>query len=191
MLLSLRQQAKFWKLWKGACAAQGWLGYEQEIQRKAVLKELGFASLRDVGTTGDFDRVKARLLTLQDRIDGASEQLFPAVGAMRRHIHIISTQLEPALGRLVEDPDGYIRAICRDKFHKDIPWRSLADHPERGPAQIEQLLVTLTRCLYALGWRAPSKSRRRTPLLDKPLGKSPSAPVLDKPAPTAAPADPS
>lgn len=191
MLLSSSQQAMFWRLWKGACAAQGWFGGDQEIQRKAVLQDLGFSSLRDVGTTSDFDRVKARLLTLQDRLDGASEEVFPAVAAMRRHIHIISTQLEPALSDLVDDPDGYIRAICRDKFHQDIPWRSLAAHPQRGPAQIEQLLVTLTRCLYALGWRAPSKSRRKPSPLDKPLGNSVSTPLLDKPAPTRAPGDPS
>lgn len=159
MLLSPGQQSKFWKLWAGACAAQGWQGEEKELRRKEVLLGLGFASLKEVDKLGGFDRVKAHLLTLQDRLDGASEEVFPAVGEMRRHLFLIRSKLHPALAARVSDPDAYIRSICRDKFGHAGPWESLAAHPDRGPEQIRQLLMTLTRCLYGMGWTEPSRAR--------------------------------
>lgn len=191
MLLKPGQQALFWRLWSGACAAQGWMGAEKETRRKEVLQELGFRSLTAVDRTAGFDAVKARLLTLQDRLDGASEEVFPAIGAMRRHLHIIRTVLMPALGSLVADPDAYVRAILRDKFRHAGSWESLADHPDRGPAQIQQLLVTLTRCLYSMGWTAPRKGSRKASILDKPLGNPSPAAVLDKSPQPSIPGDPS
>lgn len=144
MLLSKAQTSWFWREWAKACSVQGWLDMEKETQRKAVLQELGFSSLTKVDRTAGFDRLKARVLALQYRIEGAANEVFPANGAKRRHLHLIRDRYIPALADLVADPEAYVAAICRDKFGHTAHWETLGDHPVHGPRLVQQLLYTLS-----------------------------------------------
>lgn len=178
MRLSKPQVTLFWRLWKGACAVQGWMADEQEARRKEILTELGFSSLKEVGREGDFDRLKARLLALQYRLEGGAGMAFPAVGDMRRHLHVIEARLLPRLAAHVDDPEAYVAAICADKFGFRGPWRDLGRAPDRGPGLVRQLLFTVTRAVRALEKRARQAKavppRLGGPKLDKPLINCPS-----------------
>lgn len=143
--------------------------------------EVGFDSLTHVDKTVGFDRLKARLMTLQNRIAGAMEEVYPDLGSMRRHMHLLEASLIPSIGRKIADPEAYVDTIARDKFGHTGPWRTIADDPTLGPRKIHELLMTVTRCAHRLG--VPWKN-------DKPLKKGPfsrppgqtAAPVQD-PAP--------
>lgn len=164
MILSKSQQQLFWKLWNGACDCQGWSSAEAEARRREVLRDVGFESLTQVDKTVGFDRLKARLMTLQNRISGAMEEVYPDLGTMRRHMHLLEANLIPSIGREIADPEAYVDTIARDKFGHPGPWRTLADDPTLGPRKIHELLMTVTRCAHRLG--VPWKN-------DKPLKKGP------------------
>lgn len=173
MLLKPRQLALFWRLWSDACATQGWIGDEKELRRHEVLENLGFSSLKLVDPTSGFDRVKHRLMALSYRLEGGAGLAFPDIGDMRRHLHLIESDVLPRLAALVESPDAYVDAICRDKFGHSGPWRSLADHPDRGPNRVIHLLMTLKRAMRRL---EASQS-------DKPLRNRPQTPHFGQNAP--------
>lgn len=143
--------------------------------RRQILRELGFESLTLVDKTQGFDRLKARLMTLQHRIAGAMEEVYPDLGTMRRHMHLLEASLIPSIGTRIDDPEAYVDAIALDKFGHSGPWRTIADDPTIGPRRIHELLITVTRCAHRLG--VPWKN-------DKPLKKGP---FCRPPGQTAAP----
>lgn len=187
MRLRPAQLALFWRLWAEACAVQGWQGAEREIQRKAVLAELGFSSLKLVDHTAGFDRLKGRLQTLAYRIQGGTEAAFPDVGEMRRHCGIIRTDLLPRLAAVHPDPQGYLARILRDRFGGEVRWESLAENPETGPRLVRHLLFTLTRAVRRLEREAERAADRAA--LDKPLKTSGPGPQFgqNEGSPPAAP----
>jgi hypothetical protein len=150
MLLSKAQSSWFWREWAKACSVQGWQGDEKEQRRREVLLEVGFDSLTKVDKTAGFDRLKARVMALQYRLEGATNEVFPANGDMRRHLHLIRTRHIPALARLVPDPAAYVAEVCRDKFGHRGPWYRLGDHPETGPRRVQELLFTLAARVSSL-----------------------------------------
>jgi hypothetical protein len=167
MLLSKAQVAWFWREWAKACSVQGWQGDEKEQRRREVLLEVGFDSLTRVDKTAGFDRLKARLMALQYRIEGATNEVFPANGDMRRHLHLIKSRYIPALARLVPDPSAYVAEVCRDKFGHQAPWERLGDHPVTGPKRIQELLFTLAARVSSLR-RAADATNSDISLVNRP-----------------------
>ncbi len=164
MHLKPAQVAHFWKLWAEACDVQGWMGKDRELQRKNVLAELGWNSLKDVDRTSGFDRLKGHLLRLSYRIPGGTEAAFPDVGEMRRHCGLIRADLLPRLAAVHPDPEGYLGRILRDRFDGVRRWEDLAEDPLHGPRLIRHLLFTLTRAVRRLERKAELAAA-----LDKPL----------------------
>lgn len=168
MLLSKAQVCWFWREWSKACSVQGWQGDEKEQRRREVLQEVGFASLTMVDKTAGFDRLKARVMALQYRLEGATNEVFPANGDMRRHLHLIRDRYLPALARLVPDPAAYVAEVCRDKFGHRAPWERLGDHPVTGPKRIQELLYTLSARVSALR-RASEAGKSDISLVNRPF----------------------
>lgn len=182
MRLRPAQQALFWRLWSDACAVQGWQGPARERQRKAILEEMGWESLKDVDHTAGFDRLKGRLERLAYRISGGAEAAFPDLGEMRRHCGLIRTDLLPRLAAVHPDPHAYLARILRDRFGGEVRWESLAENPATGPKRVRDLLFTLTRAVRRLEKLAE---------LDKPLKTTPPDPGFGQiGSPAAEPADP-
>jgi hypothetical protein len=161
------QTKLFWRLWSRACQTQGWMGDEREVQRKVVLGEMGFSSLKDVDSTRGFDRVKARLNVLCQRLEGAREETWPDLGEARRHAWIIEHELIPGLADLLSDPHAYVAQICQDKFGHTTKWQNLLDDPGSGPRKVRDLLFTLTARLQAL--RRDAGEGTKASKMDKPL----------------------
>ncbi len=175
MKLSPKQQAHFWKLWAEVCSVQGWMGDEKETQRKAVLAECGFRSLKDVDQVAGFDRVKGALNRLRYRLEGGTEEAFPEVAEARRHTWLIQHKLIPALAENLggdAQAEAYVAAIILDKWGSHLHWSRLGLHqdPTRGPQMVRNLLYTLTRILH-----------RRDALPEDGLPSSASSQKLDKP----------
>ena len=164
MQLKPAQVSLFWRLWADACAVQGWMGQDREVQRKNMLSELGWKSLKDVDRTRGFDRLKGHLLRLSYRIPGGTEAAFPDVGEMRRHFGLIRADLLPRLASVHPDPEGYLGRILRDRFDGVRRWEDLAENPLHGPRLIRHLLFTLTRAVRRLERKAELAAA-----LDKPL----------------------
>ena len=164
MRLLPAQVKLFWRLWSAACAVQGWQGPEREVQRKAILIEMGWESLTEVDHTAGFDRLKGRLLALSYQIPGGTEAAFPGVGEMRRHCGLIRADLLPRLAVVHPDPEGYLGRILRDRFDGVRRWEDLAENPLHGPRLIRHLLFTLTRAVRRLERKAELAAA-----LDKPL----------------------
>lgn len=162
--MTSKQTKLFWILWAEACEVQGWMGNDRELQRKNVLAELGWKSLKDVTRTNEFDRLKGHLLRLSYRIPGGTEAAFPDVGEMRRHCGLIRADLLPRLAAVHPDPEGYVGRILRDRFGGVRRWEDLAENPMHGPRLIRQLLYTLTRAVRRL-----EKLADRGASLDNPL----------------------
>jgi len=179
MRLSKAQVSWFWREWSKACSIQGWMGEEKESRRRELIREIGFGSLTQVDRSAGFDRLKARVMALQYRIEGPLNELYPDLGDMRRHLHLIRSHYLPQLARLGVDPAAYVGEICRDKFGHTAPWESLADHPVHGPDLVRQLLYTLAARVSALSRRdlpaSPSKSdiSMITPPSGGPIGHHP------------------
>lgn len=170
MKLSKAQVTLFWRLWGQACRCQGWTTErglsraEIDQRRKSLLADCGFDSLTAVDKTAGFGRVKAALMTLCDRLDGAIEADHPEIDEARRLRHVITWDLMPRLARLPEfvaSEDGvmgYVERICRDKFGLSEDWQldldDLDARPiirtrpdgslQESPSQLFQLLITLT-----------------------------------------------
>ena len=161
MKLSFGQVRMFWSLWSGACSAQGWMNAEREQRRREVLGSLGFQSLTDVDQGDGFDRVRAELLRLSDRLDGATESAFPEIGRMRRDLWIVEHRLIPALVKSGRDPERYIASIIEDRGW-GVHWMNIPNDPQRGPARARELMLTLTRATRALS-RGSKSPRRPTP----------------------------
>jgi hypothetical protein len=161
------QTKLFWRLWSRACQTQGWMGDEREVQRKVVLGELGFSSLKDVDSTRGFDRVKARLNILCQRLEGARDETWPDLGEARRHAWIIEHDLIPGLAEHLADAPAYVAQICLDKFGHPTRWQNLMDDPKTGPRKVRDLLFTLTARLQAL--RREAGVAPKASKMDKPL----------------------
>jgi hypothetical protein len=152
--LSKAQCDLFWSLWAAACRYQGWTrdrgltSAEIDIKRKALLAACGFGSLKDVDKTAGFDAVKARLLALQDDVDGASEVDHPEIGAARRWRQKIEDEIMPGIARFKEDAIGYAERIARDKF--GLPEHWVLDLDDLKPSDIHDLMVTLSARLETM-----------------------------------------
>lgn len=140
------------------------MGDEREVRRKEVLRELGFTSLKEVGTTASFDLLKGRLQALNYRIEGGTEAAFPDVGDMRRHLWLVESDLFPRLAAVHPDPSRYLGRILRDRFGRRLQVQDLARNPQFGPTDARHLLYTLTRAVRRLEKKAESAAA-----LDKPL----------------------
>ena len=142
-----RDQARhYWTLWAAACRAQGWdklPSAERDEKRYEVMAELGFASVKDVDSTTGFDRLKARLLELTDRVSIECED----AGQRRRVLYVI--------GQLLADAGeaGYGPAadrVCRDRFKIAHGVRDITD---LATPELTNLARTLKNRLTSLNSR--------------------------------------
>ena len=66
--MSEDQVKAFWWRWGLVMRTQGWRSSESEARRHEVLAALGFASIKEVGMTNDYDDLKGLLLLLSDKV---------------------------------------------------------------------------------------------------------------------------
>jgi hypothetical protein len=159
--MSEAQALTFWRLWQQACRAQKWSSAENEQRRRQVLSALGFASIKEVGMTDDFDRVKAKLLELCDRVineqedrgefihhgkDGRKEPRPDTAGQRRRYLHRIGEQLADLTEVMGgEAAAAYLRPILQDRFNRVTGVNMIQDLPTK---ELEDVVMTLDRCLH-------------------------------------------
>ena len=166
MKLTKDQVPLFWKLWAKACRAQGWTKGEGlnsaaiDVMRKELLARCGFKSLKDVDPRDGFSMVKRELLKLDDRLQGAMEEVKPQIETARTSRWFIEHDLIPCLALYVDAWD-YVSKVATDKFrwrtrdamHRPITLDDLTEDPivreVRGelkeiPSQLEQLKFTLS-----------------------------------------------
>jgi hypothetical protein len=133
-------------MWADACAAQDWNklpSAERDDRRREMLAELGFASVKEVDSTTGFDRLKARLLQLADRVSVESAD----AGQRRRVLYVIGQLLADAYDT------GYGHAaetILRDRFKIAPGVRDISDLPT---AELTNVARTLKNRLASLNSR--------------------------------------
>jgi hypothetical protein len=155
--MSREQSAMFWRLWASVMKVQGWQPAEANDRRHEVLESLGFKSIKDVGMTSDFDRLKKRLLELSDQVlneqpdresfvhgkDG--ELRNDTEGQRRRYLHRIGEQ-QSELAHLMGDEEAaaYLAPILQERFRRTVGWNSIGDLPTHD---LEKMVMTLDRCV--------------------------------------------
>ena len=138
-LMSEEQARWFWRNWPLAVAEQGWTAAESEDRRRAMLADLGFKSLKDVDKKDGFDRLKQRVMELQDRLVAEKDD----AGQRRRFLHRIGEQrveLEELMGG--EEASAYLDPIFRDRFHLVPGAKALED---LSTGELEKMVMTLDR----------------------------------------------
>ncbi len=143
------------ELWPKACLAQGWNVKDDSRRHDLYASVLDAKKRAKDFTNRDFDKIKAALLALACSLQGAIEMEHPEIGEARRLRYVIGNNLIPELGRYVEHPELYLRALIRDKFGvvagvKDW-WNLSAVHPSlEAPSELEQLRMTLAARIVQL-----------------------------------------
>lgn len=128
-----RQMFLYWRLWRDACAAQGWdaipAARRDDLRHECHRKALGYDRSSKDFTNQEFDRIKYwfRLLIDEDDIEAVIFWQDPHAKTVDRMEHAIS-----------DFPEALVCHICRSKFNTSN-WRDLA------PDQVYQLIVTLNR----------------------------------------------
>jgi hypothetical protein len=154
--MSAAQASAFWRLWAGVMRCQRWAAAESETRRHAVLSALGFASIKDVGMTNDYDDLKKLLLLLCDKVLNEQEDLGFFVhkvkgggvasqrdteGQRRRYLHRIGEQVSELEQR------GYgaaLKKIIVERFGVVEGVSVLGDLETR---ELLNVVQTLDRCL--------------------------------------------
>ena len=75
--MSVKQYFTFWRFWREAMEAQGWVGLskaEQDGKRYEMLGRAGFKSLKEVDHRKGFDAVLVQLDLLRERIPETAEE---------------------------------------------------------------------------------------------------------------------
>lgn len=151
-------------LWPGACRWQGWPPNDRARRLAEIGRALGrpVASSNEVRTNDDFDRVKKHLLTLALDVAAAAEDEHAGrARRLRRRIGEVIARIEDSRRAVTPDFDAgaFVQAIIADKFDhgrrreglrlEELTAAPLVDAQGREhPSQLDQLLMTLTRCLY-------------------------------------------
>ena len=132
--MSEDQVKAFWWRWGLVMRCQRWAAAESEARRHEVLSALGFASIKDVGMTDDYDDLKGLLLLLSDKLvteqedlgffvrkvkGGGKVETRDTAGQRRRYLHRIGEQISeleslaygPALQKLLRERFKIISGI--------------------------------------------------------------------------------
>jgi hypothetical protein len=154
--MSEDQVKAFWYRWGLVMRCQRWAAAESEARRHEVLSALGFASIKDVGMTNDYDDLKGLLLLLSDKVLNEQEDLGffvrkvkgggkvetrDTAGQRRRYIHRIGEQI-PELECL-----GYgasLKTILKTRFKVIEEVRTIFDLPT---PELLNMVETLDRCI--------------------------------------------
>jgi len=148
--MSSEQRTFFWRLWKNACAWQGWnklSATEQNEHRHAMLAALGFKSVREVNSTDEFDRLKSHLLALAGIVENAA----PDAGSRRRLLSSIGAVI------VVLETSGYSsHSINTILFNRFKIVRGILSISDLDTHQLKQLLLTLTARLDSWNRRQSS-----------------------------------
>ena len=125
------QTSLYWRLWRSACAAQGWNQSDRDVRMRVHHDALGKAKSTKALTNGDVDRVYAQFRLLCDPVNlrESTRLQNPGIGTMERVLHALGTM-----------PAELVQSVCRDKFDR-ANWRTLS------LAQATQLLMTVKRVL--------------------------------------------
>jgi bacterioferritin-associated ferredoxin len=153
-MMTKSQRIYLMGLWREACEAQHW-DHRDETRRHRLYEEvLGVEKRFSHFTNDDFGRVKARLMMLADKLEGAIEDGNPKIDQGRRWRAVLDEHRR-CLALYVPDPDAYIAAIARDKFgtpHLDeispeppAPFMNRYGRLIERPSPLEQLLMTVNQ----------------------------------------------
>lgn len=172
MRLSKAQLSLWWREWARACTAQGWTrenGWTSaavDDQRHAILREFGHETLHTVDNRA-FDRILARVRTLQSRLDGAVDEVRPQNGDARRLLWRIEWLIKCIEVYRPGQGEAYVAGVVQDKFPGTDKygtgiiharhWRDLsaARSPGREDSELDHLRFTLTARLNGVhGMRA-------------------------------------
>lgn len=173
MRLSDAQLNLFWRIWGAACRAQNWdrsHGFSAADigeKRHEMLRDLGFASLKDVDQRDGFDRLLARVRVLAGQIKGAIDEVDPHQGDRRRLLYRMQCLIKCLQVYMHADAAAkYVHKICTDKFAWrgaiTRGWEELDHRPRtapalRGggdrlrPAELEELIITISGRLNGKG----------------------------------------
>jgi hypothetical protein len=114
----------FWRLWRAACAWQGWdklPSAERDARRREMLAECGFSSLTLVDSTHGFDAVKKRL----EELAGVVHNERADAGDRRRILAIAREAMSDLLASGY--PPRAVDTILRERFHIVEGVRAIAD----------------------------------------------------------------
>lgn len=164
MLLTKRQQFRFWNEWRAACKSQGWTaanswtGLQIENERHALLRRVGFESLTHVDPREGYTSVLKELATLQDNLAGMIRADQNPRRVLLHTIGVYGRKLSTSQVASAPLSNPYIGVIMLDRWgHMDIDRLSMAD--------LEQLRYTLA---------ARSNDKRPTPARDQAAASVPS-----------------
>lgn len=151
--MTAEQASLFWRLWRDACAYQGWDALpssERDEKRHEVLSECGFDSIKRVDSTHGFDRLKRRLLELTGHVYNE-----PDDAGQRRRILLRIGETLSDLGQ-AGYPDLSLDTILRERFKVIEGVRTITDLETR---ELTKLLWTLNARLASWKLRAVQKSK--------------------------------
>ena len=146
------QHDLFFRLWAEACAAQGWdqlPSASREARRYEMLAACGFDSLKEVDPLRGFDRVKARLAVLANRIDIEDQ-------AHKRALHTAVDRLT-ALHQATSEE--YVKRLLKDRFHVQSR-HGIADLSAK---QLGELIITCNARLKSVAPREPVMANDNEP----------------------------
>ena len=166
MLLSSKQTAAFWTLWARAEAEDLPRDADRRqrdtYRRSVMLRACGRASLKDVGPTGDYDRLMFAVASLAGDYQAMA---YWDNAAERRTAHLIG-ECARQIGEIAGEPRGW--EYCRGLFAQARLPSEWMDIPDGLLQSTFQMLDTHRRRLLKRdhGWRGERHGQ--------PLGFSPS-----------------
>ncbi len=129
MKISSRQQAMFWSLWAQAESEELPVKSSRQerdmFRRKIIFQACGKSSLKDVNSTGDFDKLMYQVASLACAYDAMS---YWSIAAERRTAHMIGSCARQ-IGEIVGEVHGW--DYCRGLFAQaGLPsnWMDIPDH---------------------------------------------------------------
>jgi hypothetical protein len=154
--MSEDQVKAFWWRWGLVMRCQRWAAAESEARRHEVLAALGFASIKDVGMSNDYDDLKGLLLLLSDKVLNEQEDLGffvrkvkgggkvetrDTAGQRRRYLHRIGEQISELESLGYSDS---LKTILKTRFKVIEGVRTIFDLPT---PELLNMVETLDRCI--------------------------------------------
>lgn len=146
--MSPSQTQLYWREWRRVWSESrrrdlelSWRDAER-VRHDVHRRALGYAKSSKALSNGEFDKVLAEFRAIT-RPDDLRSQRAAQNQPRRRRMWVIGQRLLPALGELVEDPEGYLVSLLLDRWKTD----DLGDLSDRD---LSQLIMTLQKRIKVL-----------------------------------------